>query len=439
MRKKLLALLMCATMVLGSSAVAFAAQPTTDDYANATKVLTKGSDITKEFESKTVKTTVYVNGEGGMSYAFYADDASATGFSSIKLDADSNQLLYVGDATDIAATSVSGADERKIYVGATVAADKIGRNISAVLTDYIATTNLDKTKKLSELGLDKIIIKATDGYGVDHIILATAVDATKTGTQELAAGNNDNWTSVELPTKTVGATKNVYKTSDGYSFATAPTKKNLFAGVTAKSGDTTYVYTFEAITAADNDYDDLWKATAAALNEGTISSDARAVRVKLYQYGVTNNVPYLTQITYPAGTVSLPVANDVLSRVKLNTEAVDAFFVSDTLASDTNIGTYRVVAPASSSLDASAAYKTFDLPLNFASSTGYVLIFDQGEAESNNDGVSETTTTTTAAAATSAETAATSPKTGDVAPIAALAVVMMGACGAMVAASKKRA
>ena len=32
-----------------------------------------------------------------------------------------------------------------------------------------------------------------------------------------------------------------------------------------------------------------------------------------------------------------------------------------------------------------------------------------------------------------------SPKTGDVAPIAALAVVMMGAFGAMVAASKKRA
>ena len=32
-----------------------------------------------------------------------------------------------------------------------------------------------------------------------------------------------------------------------------------------------------------------------------------------------------------------------------------------------------------------------------------------------------------------------SPKTGDVAPIAALAVVMMGAFGAMVVASKKRA
>ena len=61
-----------------------------------------------------------------------------------------------------------------------------------------------------------------------------------------------------------------------------------------------------------------------------------------------------------------------------------------------------------------------------------VIIFDQAGDASNNDGVADTTT---AAAANNSA----SPKTGDVAPIAALAVVMMGACGAMVVASKKRA
>ena len=40
---------------------------------------------------------------------------------------------------------------------------------------------------------------------------------------------------------------------------------------------------------------------------------------------------------------------------------------------------------------------------------------------------------------TAATTGDKAPKTGDVAPIAALAVVMMGAFGAMVVASKKRA
>jgi hypothetical protein len=64
-------------------------------------------------------------------------------------------------------------------------------------------------------------------------------------------------------------------------------------------------------------------------------------------------------------------------------------------------------------------------------------IFDYNEDASQNDGVSDTDTTATTTAAST--TAATSPKTGDVAPIAALAVVMMGACGAMVVASKKRA
>jgi hypothetical protein len=66
-------------------------------------------------------------------------------------------------------------------------------------------------------------------------------------------------------------------------------------------------------------------------------------------------------------------------------------------------------------------------------------IFDTVEDASQNDGVNDEATTAATTAAPAADTAATSPKTGDVAPIAALAVVMMGACGAMVVASKKRA
>ena len=76
---------------------------------------------------------------------------------------------------------------------------------------------------------------------------------------------------------------------------------------------------------------------------------------------------------------------------------------------------------------------TFD---NNATFVDGVFVFDKGELAAEpeadkNDGVSDTTAPTT--------DNTTSPKTGDVAPIAALAVVMMGAFGAMVVASKKRA
>ena len=50
MRKKLLALVMCATMVLGSSAVAFAS-PSTDDYDNAAKIFKKGEKVITEIDS----------------------------------------------------------------------------------------------------------------------------------------------------------------------------------------------------------------------------------------------------------------------------------------------------------------------------------------------------------------------------------------------------
>ena len=67
---------------------------------------------------------------------------------------------------------------------------------------------------------------------------------------------------------------------------------------------------------------------------------------------------------------------------------------------------------------------TFD---NITTLSG-VFVFDAATVENAGQADADKTTDNTA-----------SPKTGDVAPIAALAVVMMGAFGAMVAASKKRA
>ena len=76
----------------------------------------------------------------------------------------------------------------------------------------------------------------------------------------------------------------------------------------------------------------------------------------------------------------------------------------------------------------SIADKSFVFDVTFTGDED-VIVFDQATvADKDNAGQADAD-----------KPADASPKTGDVAPIAALAVVMMGAFGAMVVASKKRA
>jgi hypothetical protein len=248
-------------------------------------------------------------------------------------------------------------------------------------------------------------------------------------------------TGYNLTSSTVYGSKKYY-TEDGYSFTLDNTSgiNSYFKATKASGSDgATYAYTVKQITTDNTEnYADIQLSIAEAIAAGTLSTDARAVKLEFYQYYVgANNTPVLKKIVYPNATVSLPVANDLLSRTGLKAATVDAYFISDTMATDTDLNkAYNTLGLAGSTLDTSAAYKTFDLPIVNTASNGYVIIFDKSADESQNDGVSDTDTTATTTAST---TAATSPKTGDVAPIAALAVVMMGACGAMVVASKKRA
>jgi hypothetical protein len=442
MRKKLLALLMCATMVLGSSAVAFAS-PSSDDYTNATTVLKNGEKIVKEYEDSTIKTTVYVPGVGGANYAFATSASSDGTYKAYKLNADDKALLYIGTPVDL--TSYETITNFDGTTGTTVGA---AVNLSQVLTDYLAnngksynaTSAISPTSKttdcLEALGLSRVIVNYKDATtGITSAIL---LENSKPTTNSIA--KNGDWSVVTaLTSGTVGG-KTAYYTSDGYSFVvddSAPT--SFFKGIKATGADgTTYAYTLSAIKSdSSKDYSDIQLSVAEALSDGTLSADAAAVRVKLYQYGTVANQPVLTEVTAPSTVVSLPLNNDLLSRTKLKASTVDAYFVSNTLAADTNIGTYRTIGSLTTSLDATEAYKTFNLPVGYTTNAGFVVIFDKSADESQNDGVSDTDTTATTTAAS--QTAATSPKTGDVAPIAALAVVMMGACGAMVVASKKRA
>ena len=81
-----------------------------------------------------------------------------------------------------------------------------------------------------------------------------------------------------------------------------------------------------------------------------------------------------------------------------------------------------------SGLDLSTPYGKFDVTFSVVEGQSVVIFDVDADAAKDNAGQADADKTTTS-----------SPKTGDVAPIAALAVVMMGAFGAMVVASKKRA
>jgi hypothetical protein len=456
MRKKLLALLMCATMVLGTGVTAFA-----DSYDDADKVLTSWKGFANEYADSEAKITVSV---GSSKYAFTTADhkngvLNLEAGDYVKVNSDTKELLYVGDAVDLTAYGTITDYSKTPSTGTfDVSSDGVvtptgddDTNLSIVLAAYAAVTKDGKAAKdvkdyintqksaysaytLSDLGIttDGVIVKVKDDLGTHVAWLKADKDAAITAAIEWSVGEG-NLTSGKVAGKTA------YKTADGYSFTefSGKNKNSFFTAIKATSDSTySYAYKLVKITSDDADYTTLANSVAVALNSGALSTDARAARVTLYQYGVSDSTPFLNVVNKPSTAVSIPVANDLLSQTALKAATLDAYCISSTVDYDKDLATpYNVLSPLDSSLDASAAYKTFSLPLGYTYGTdGLVVIFDKSADESQNDGVASETTTTAAS-----QTAASSPKTGDVAPIAALAVVMMGACGAMVVASKKRA
>ena len=407
MRKKLLALLMCATMVLGSSAVAFAA-PSQDDYTNAKKIYDNSKNFTNELykENETVKETVWVKSvQSNVTFGFDADTLQG-----VKLNDDSKALLYVGDAADVTAAGTVNAST----------------TIGTVVKAYAASKNLDTTKTVADLGLTKVIYAAKDNMGLDHVIYAAADDATKTPAdvtyttvKELTSSkytlNGKDYTDVYTP--------------DGYSFVVnskaslfeADTKDVTGSGIKCVKYDTAKLESKYIPT------------LAKALENGTLTKNAIAVQLTAYSVVGDKDVygDYrLNKVTTPTAGYTVTSLSDLLSRTSLKNSVNIYKFNEESPVTDYEMG--ASIYPISTvATDVSIADSKFTFDVAFTGDDD-IIIFDQAGDASNNDGVADTTT---AAAASTTN----SPKTGDVAPIAALAVVMMGACGAMVVASKKRA
>ena len=423
MRKKLLALLMCATMVLGSSAVAFAA-PSNDDYKNAETILKQYNDdkgnIKGEYDAKKENVTFSTElvkkdttNENVYSIRYsYVFDSRANENSYVKVNSDSKKLQLT-DGNGYVATVLDAAKHK---ITTTATADELNNSVVKFNDElYYATTKEYKAGETVE-----------SGYAVNQSITLGAALAANTKVVTLEAFDGK-----ATGTITVGKDANFVNEYgidvDGYiNLARSKSDEKL----SQKIADGYWVSVNVADANAKTD-------VANALAAGIITKNAAAVNIDLYKTVATDNKTYDNGSTVQYGFQKLiHVTADVASH--------DVTFKTDWLSQsaaknanvvyilDKNVPTFTEYFQRIGSI-----YKVSDLA-DEKFSTNYLVsgtyIFDVATDASNNDGVSDTTT-----AAAASTTTTNSPKTGDVAPIAALAVVMMGACGAMVVASKKRA
>lgn len=423
MRKKLLALLMCATMVLGTVVTASAATSESD----AKKVY--GDNYNKfaaEYypEDSIVKADAYNGKKGTVEYGYL--DGTAAGLSDqftpvvvykagdnyAALGVTKNQYYAAKavmkvdkklEVTEGASESVAQAAERRVSEGV--------RNGSITADGVYAVTVKDDNAN------SKQVVTVKLASGVPSYDNFTEGYVTNTELYVKAPRNGDATAANNL----VKGSKSILKSTDENAYGT------LYANISA--GDA---------LAADLD------AVISAIDGKVFTKDAVAVKVTAYLQGTiaTENLGLEYANIYggnakllynvdklQAGTYTFD--SDLISRTAFKDAAAVNVF-QPTLAKtkfDTEFGTLVKDFVKVATVEVGKTI-TFD---NDATFVDGVFVFDKGELAAEpeadkNDGVSDKTTDNTA-----------SPKTGDVAPIAALAVVMMGAFGAMVVASKKRA
>jgi hypothetical protein len=539
MRKKLLALLMCATMVLGSSAVAFAA-PAADDYKAAQKVFDQGEDFDGEYAAQTLTPIYYTTineNTGNVNYWGFTSSGAH-----VKLSKDLVAYKYLGTTADtdylksgnyyvttdgdqvakinyeddgVTVKSIEFQSYKTLPTAGDYSASDLasttkaqGEKVTAIdAVNASATAQLLSGNEYASSGLIAINVSGeekvgyivvdsnrkdktgdkiyyvndageTIGYetysgtwagGAAFNSTSNSADATgssityvaKPGTPVKYTVKDLVYTTDGIYTNYTSAGKidstNPVKYVEGVSSSSIPTvtladadgyltktDKNvdLLKGsknIVRSDSKETYWVVFSEVSSANQET--YLKTVADAINKGTVSKDAVAVQAKVYKLvscsDKDSNKQSLKELNSEyvlSSDVTLTLDADDFSRTNL---ADYSNFAVYSISRDYNTTdkVYRLVTLGNAD---AAGTITFDAS-NF--NTG-IFIFDGVAAESNNDGVSDTTTagtTSDTAATTASTTAATSPKTGDVAPIAALAVVMMGACGALVVASKKRA
>lgn len=384
---------MCATMVLGTGVTAFA-----DDTQDTVDKITKNySKFDKEVVANGVNSTVkdevtYVakDSKGNVVVKTVKVAYDATTQEPVVLNKDGKPATYVEE-------KITTNEVVNQSVATTAVAAAAGK------TAAVTVKTLTGNQEVTFLVKNGVATKAELIDGINYVETVDADIKTISANDKILASTDINfgkvWTTVSASTDAAAMQPALYEAvKNGTLSENAFLAK--FTAFVQESGD---------IKTADI--------------KGVTDKDGNAVKAaKLYFYGTDFS-------NFMGGTFTLDAD----------------LFSQSTLKKASNITVYKYAGyeseyssllkqPVKGLLEVGTAEigKTFSFE-NLKSLSG-TFVFDQAADAANNDGVADTTTTAAAAASTTS-----SPKTGDVAPIAALAVVMMGACGAMVVASKKRA
>ena len=480
MRKKLLALLMCATMVLSTGVTAMAAT----SVSEAEKI---GGDnaanfIAEYWEADKAITSVTSNGSNGsVTYGYstvgkagdvygtyrpvvvYKNSKSATGYTAATQLAGvyNKQTVYELKADPTAGVKFWDVAPSVKEAYTALKDKKVDPKSKVVIT---ADTKIETGKTYYDADGNVILVADASGVaGRNTSIIAAdyARDIYDAAAGKYAVylqtigGSKDlylvdlfaNLDATVVKTAAVEGTKKYVATpADDDADKLVVAKKN---GIIKSTDENSFGTIWSTVSAAGKGFTDVYNIQAAIDNK-TFTKDAVAVKVSAYVQApiATDNrlaleesdsdLKGLAKTLFDSTRIQggqFTFDSDLISRTAFkDAAAVDVFTLSLGRTLDENYGLVRPF----DKLATVAVDKTivFDKSMSYGDG---VFVFDKGEiaeepATDANDGVSDTTATTTPATDNAA-----SPKTGDVAPIAALAVVMMGAFGAMVVASKKRA
>ena len=458
MRKKLLALLMCATMVLGTGVTAFAdsasdakkvygdnADLFIAEYYKPDEVITakvyKKNDVSKSltygYDAATLK-PVAVNGDKKPVYKIpgdlkkpvdYANPSATLTGSNLALNM--NTVAQLLPAYTFSAVKAS---ETEVYVlnGTTLETKKA---TALVYGDVLADAKKNKVATFSK----KIDATTGNEYAVKPAASNKATPATATDYEYYVAydANGIKLHDEYLEGGTVIISNPTFDACDLYVTNKVVDGITLLKGQTniLKSTSDYKVYTrLSKVTGIDD-------VLAEAIETKKLSKDAVALKIDVLQQTAGDVYTFTDKYTMPMniknvdsildGAFSFDA--DTLSRTGLaGAAALDIYTVSDSTATSTLTGS-QVRQLKAIKLGA-AVGSTYE----FASDSfvNHTIIIDKSTVESKDDaGQADADTTKPADTATTD----TAKKMGDTAPIAALAVVMLGAFGAMVVASKKRA
>ena len=456
MRKKLLALVMCATMVLGTAVTSSAATLVEADYKAADTIIDQYEFFAGEFNNGKFGTETWTEATFVSNY-----ERLGGAVAQYKYAFKTNALPGIGDYVDYVKVNAKNVP----YVNVS------GKGTATASVDSTSVTNLRQvvlsaTDYAAVATGDTVLVKANDGAQDHYFYISDAdnytVNDTNVYNSTLAVKADSKVTNASVSTGdavikiTSNADRKVLtvkeynpkdKTSISEYVPDGQTKLQNSFGVDvdgyiplAASGEDANVvklYTtvskdyYVAVSKASADKVDI----ANAFHEGLISKDAVAVHFDFYKlntaavpvlsYGNNANQSTMQELRYcRASREETPVTltTDWLSRTNLKSASgVSAYILDEFVPSIAN--TFTRIGSLVKVADVADGKFTADYVISGT------YIFDVAAA-ADNAGQADADKTTDSTS---------SPKTGDVAPIAALAVVMMGAFGAMVVASKKRA